>query len=85
MRLLKFLGVAFDVANAVVTDDNGHPYKDDDGGYIPNNEYDLDGVHYETDDNGSIYRADGEYYPDDYFELEGVGFSTDENGNLQNE
>ena len=73
------------VISSVVNDDNGHPYKDDNGGHIPNNGYDLDGVHYETDDNGSIYRADGEYYPNDVFEIDGTWYSTDENGDITNE
>ena len=84
MSILKVIGVLLDVVNLVVRDDNGHPYRDDDGGYIPNNEYDLDGVHYKTDDNGSIYCADGSYYPDDVFVVDGTWHSTDENGNLQN-
>lgn len=84
MSIMKILGLALDVANLLVNDDNGHPYKDDSGGHIPNNEYDLDGTHYETDDNGSIYRADGEYYLDDTFQLDGTWYSTDENGNLEN-
>lgn len=77
----------FNIFNAfvnVMRDDNGHAYKDDNGGYIPNNEYDLDGVHYKTDDNGSIYSADGDYYPDDVFVVDGTCHSTDENDNLQN-
>ena len=69
----------------VVRDDNGHPYKDDTGGYFPNNGYDLDGVHYQTDDNGSIYCADGSYYPDDVFVVGGTWYSTDENGKVTNE
>ena len=82
MSILEVLGFAMNIVSSVVNDDNGHPYKDDDGGYIPNNEYDLDGIHYETDDNGSIYRADGEYYPDDMFQVDGTWYSTNENGNL---
>ena len=82
MSFLKILSSVFDAVCSIDYDDNGHPYRDDNGVYYPNNEYDIDGIHYETDDNGSIYRVDGEYYPDDYFELEGTGFSTDENGNL---
>lgn len=84
MSILKVLNLVLNVANHLLKDDNGHPYKDDNGGYIPNNEYDLDGTHYETDDNGSIYRADGEYYSDDVFQLDGTWYSTDENGNLEN-
>lgn len=82
MDILEALGFFSDIASSVVYDDNGKPYKDDDGEYYPNNEYDLDGTHYETDDNGSIYRADGEYFPDDEFVLDGTEYSTDENGDL---
>lgn len=82
MSIFKFLNHAANVVSLVIRDDNGHPYKDDNGGYFPNNEYDLDGTHYETDDNGSIYRADGKYYPDDVFEVDGTWYSTDEDGNL---
>lgn len=72
----------FDNLRADVCDDNGKPYRTDDGGYLPNSEFDLDGTHYETDDNGGIYKADGEYYPDDWFVLNGEFYQTDENGLL---
>ena len=84
MSFFNILSSFMNVVSAVVRDDNGHAYKDDDGSYIPNNEYDLDGIHYKTDDNGSIYCADGSYYPDDVFVVDGTWHSTDENGNLQN-
>ena len=82
MSILKILNLALNAACSVMKDDNGHPYREDDGGYIPNNKYDLDGIHYETDDDGSIYRSNGEYYPDDAFQLDGTWYSTDENGEL---
>lgn len=82
MSILKLFDSFCKVISAVVCDDNGHPYRNDDGGWIPNNGYVLDGVHYETDDNGSIYSADGNYYPDERFELGGVVFTTDSNGNV---
>lgn len=63
-----------------VCDDNGKPFITKDGTYIPNNEYDLEGCHYETDDNGTIYKANGEYYPNDWFVVNGEFFQTDENG-----
>ena len=80
MSIFKIAGIIGKVLASVVCDDNGHPYRDDNGGWLPNNEYDLDGVHYETDDNGSVYRADGSYYPDDAFELNGEWYETNENG-----
>ena len=42
----------------------------------------MDGSHYETDDNGSIYCVDGNYFPDDQFELDGTVFTTDSNGEV---
>ena len=83
MSFFNILSSFMHVMSTVVRDDNGHAYKDDSGGYIPNNEYDLDGIHYKTDDNGSVYCADGSYYPDDNFEINGTWYSTDENGDLQ--
>ena len=83
MSLFNILNTFMNVVSSVVKDDNGHTYKDDNGSYIPNNEYDLDGIHYKTDDNGSVYCADGSYYPDDNFEINGTWYSTDENGDLQ--
>lgn len=82
MSILNVFELALNFVCSVMRDDNGHPYRDDDGGWIPNNEYELDGTIYATDDNGSIYSADGQYYPEDTFILEGVEFTTDENGNL---
>ena len=82
MSLFSLLGSVCKIVASVVCDDNGHPYRDDNGGWLPNNEYDLDGIHYQTDDNGSIYCADGSYYPDDQFELGGTVFTTDSNGEI---
>ena len=82
MSLFSLLGSVCKIVASVVCDDNGHPYRDDNGGWLPNNEYDLDGVHYATDDNGSVYCADGDYYPDDQFELGGTIFTTNSNGDV---
>ena len=82
MSLFSLLGSVCKIVASVVCDDNGHPYRDDNGGWLPNNEYDLDGVHYATDDNGRVYSADGAYYPDDQFELGGTVFTTDSNGEV---
>lgn len=82
MSLFSLLGSVCKIVASVVCDDNGHPYRDDNGDWLPNNEYDLDGVHYATDDNGSVYSADGAYYPDDQFELGGTVFTTDSNGEV---
>ena len=77
------MNIALDFAKSVMRDDNGHPYRNDDGGWIPNNEYELDGTVYATDDNGQIYSADGQYFSDDVFVVNGVPFFTDEEGNLK--
>lgn len=66
----------------VETDDNGKEYRTEDGGYIPNNTYELDGIVYETDDNGSIYSADGKFFPNDIFTLNGDVYETDDDGNV---
>lgn len=84
MSFFKVLDSVCKVIAAVTCDDNGHPYRDDNGAWIPNNAYDIDGTHYETDDNGSIYRTDDNYFPDDTFELNGEWYSTDENGEVCN-
>ena len=63
-----------------VCDDNGKSFITKDGTHIPNNEYYLEGIHYETDDNGTIYKANDEYFPNDWFVVNGEFFQTDENG-----
>lgn len=68
--------------DVVETDDNGKEYRTEDGGYLPNNTYEIDGTVYETDDNGSIYSADGKYYPNDVFTLNGDVYETDDEGNV---
>lgn len=68
-----------------ICDDNGEPFKTQDGTYIPNNEFELEGCHYETDDNGTIYKANDKYYPNDWFVVNGEFFQTDEKGMLIND
>ena len=80
MSFFDLLRSVCQVTASVMCDDNGHPYRNDDGGWIPNNAYDLDGIHYETDDHGNVYRANGKYYENDQFELDGTVFTTDGNG-----
>ena len=67
---------------AETVDDNGRKYRTEDGGWLPNNEYTLDGIEYKTDDNGSVYKCDGKYYPDDWFVLNGNLFVTDADGEV---
>lgn len=67
---------------AETVDDNGRKYRTEDGGWLPNNEYTLDGIEYKTDDNGSVYKCDGTYYPDDWFVLNGNLYVTDSNGEV---
>lgn len=40
-------------------DDNGNIYKDVDGNLLPNTEYEINGVKYQTDENGRIISWDG--------------------------
>lgn len=82
MSIFNFLGSVCKIVAAAVCDDNGHPYRDDNGGWLPNNEYDLDGVHYATDDNGSVYCANGVCYQDNQFEIGGTVFTTNLNGEI---
>lgn len=63
-------------------DDNGKQYRTEDGGWLPNNEYTLDGIEYKTDDNGSVYKCDGKYFPDDWFVLNGNLYVTDSEGEV---
>lgn len=68
--------------DASTLDDNGKPYMTDEGDYIPNNTYEIDGTVYKTDDRGEIYSADGKLYPNDTYELNGNIYTTDENGRI---
>lgn len=68
--------------DASIWDDNGKPYMTDEGSYIPNNTYEIDGTVYKTDDRGEIYSADGKLYPNDIYELNGNIYTTDENGRI---
>lgn len=67
---------------AETVDDNGRKYRTEDGGWLANNEYTLDGIEYKTDDNGSVYKCDGKYYPDDWFVLNGNLYVTDADGEV---
>ena len=69
-------------ADASTLDDNGKPYMTEEGAYIPNNTYEIDGTVYKTDDRGEIYSADGKLYPNDTYELNGNVYTTDENGRI---
>ena len=61
-------------------DDNGKKFRVDDGAWIPNNVYELDGINYKTDDFGNVYQENGKCYPSDFFVLDGIIYFTDENG-----
>ena len=69
-------------SEASTLDDNGKSYMTDEGDYIPNNTYEIDGTVYKTDDRGEIYSADGKLYPNDTYELNGNIYTTDENGRI---
>ena len=63
-------------------DDNGNAYTDENGDYLPNNTFTIDGTVYKTDDHGQIYSADGQLFPNDTYELNGNVYTTDENGRI---
>ena len=46
--------------HAANLDDNGIEYKDADGNLLPNTEYEINGIKYQTDENGRIISWDGE-------------------------
>lgn len=69
-------------ADTSTLDDDGKAYMTDEGNYIPNNTYKIDGTVYKTDDGGDIYSADGKLYPNDTYELNGNAYTTDENGRI---
>lgn len=72
---------AKDIPNGLC-DDNGKQYRTEDGGWIPNNTYVLDGITYKTDDNGNVYNIDGKLQPNTTYELNGNIYTTDENGRI---
>lgn len=63
-------------------DDNGNAYTDENGDYLPNNTFKLDGIEYKTDDHGQIYSGGGHLFPNDTYELNGNVYTTDENGRI---
>ena len=73
-------GIVINDIDNVRCDDNGKPYRTDDGGWIPNNTFELDGSVFETDDNGNIYRIDGKLQPNEIFVIDGKVYITDEDG-----
>lgn len=63
-------------------DDNGKKYRTDDGRWVTNNTFVLDGKTCKTDDSGYIYQQDGNFFPNDFFVVDGILYLTDENGEL---
>lgn len=45
-----------------------------------NSTYKIDGIKYETDDNGNIYKKDGELIKNTEYEINGYQYKTDEQG-----
>lgn len=43
----------------IIVDDNGQEYKDAEGNLLPDTEYEINGVKYQTDENGRIISWDG--------------------------
>lgn len=65
-----------------LVDDNGKKFRTDDGGWVPNNTFVLDGKTCKADDSGNVYQQDGKYFPNDFFVVDGLLYLTDENGEL---
>lgn len=47
-----------------------------------NSTYEVDGVTYETDDNGQIFKIDGKLAPDNEYVCNGIKYKTDGNGEI---
>lgn len=75
-------GIPVNEKTHIYCDDTGKPYRTEDGGWISNNTFELDGHEFETDDYGSIYSIDGELEPNDIFILDGMVYVTDDNGKI---
>jgi len=48
--------------------------------FKPNAQFEKDGISYETDDNGYIYKVDGAVRPDTEYVLDGVEYKSDADG-----
>lgn len=48
----------------------------------PNSSYEVDGITYETDDNGQIFKVDGKLAPDIEYVYNGIKYKTDANGEI---
>lgn len=62
-----------------ILDDDGNEINEDDLG---NKTFVLNGVEYQTDDNGEIYLIDGERIANNTYVLDGKEYQTDDNGEL---
>ena len=50
--------------------------------FYPNAQFEVDGISYETDDNGCIFKMNGEVRPDSEYVLNGVGYKSDADGQV---
>lgn len=50
--------------------------------FYPNAQFEVDGISYETDDNGCIFKMNGEVRPDSEYVLNGVEYKSDANGQV---
>ncbi|SHH98183.1 DNA/RNA non-specific endonuclease [Clostridium collagenovorans DSM 3089] len=48
----------------------------------PNSSYEIDGIKYETDDNGQVFKVDGKLAPDIEYVCNGIKYKTDSNGEI---
>lgn len=48
----------------------------------PNSSFEVDGITYETDDNGQVFKVDGKLEPNIEYTSNGIKYKTDENGEI---
>jgi hypothetical protein len=49
---------------------------------LPNSSYNIDGIKYETDDNGKIFKVDGKLQPNDEYKVNSYEYKTDDQGRI---
>lgn len=65
-------------------DENGNIKTDEEGNplFLPNHKFDINGVSYETDDNGNVYKVNGELLPNSSYNLNGRHYETNDKGEI---
>lgn len=60
----------------IKTDEAGNPI------FLQNQKFEINGVTYETDDNGKVYKVNGEYLPNQAYDIDGHHYETNEKGEV---